>query len=213
MKAASPGPDIATAHGRARPTEAPPVRHAPSSRRRRHHIAALALVAAAISLYMGLYQWGVIRSVWDPVFGAGTQTVLQSSEAEVMEHFLGIPDAVMGSWGFLTAFGLCIAGSARRWQFRPWLVMLFGLDAMLLALASMTLVILQGVSAGAWCLPCLVTASISLLLAYLAHDEVLACLRYLKAVWDLHHDTRLTWDVFRGVGSARAWALAKEMWR
>ena len=196
-----------------REAEAPPFDHNPSSMRRRYGIAALALLAAAISLYMGLYQWGVITSVWDPVFGVGAQTVLQSSESETMRHILGIPDAVTGSWAFLSVFVLCLAGSARRWQFRPWLVMLFGLDVVLLGLVSVTLVILQGASVGAWCLPCLVTAALSLVLVYLAYDEVWACLRYLKAVWGRHRDTMLTWNVFCGVGSARAHEVAKEMWR
>jgi len=79
---------------------APSLDHNPSSMRQRHRIAAVALVAVAISSYMGLYQWGVIDSVWDPVFGTGTQVVLQSSASETMKHILGIPDAVMGLWAF-----------------------------------------------------------------------------------------------------------------
>lgn len=190
---------------------APSFDYNPSSMRQRHRIAAIALIAVAISLYMGLYQWGVIDSVWDPVFGAGTRTVLQSSESETMKHILGIPDAVMGTWAYLTEVVLCYAGSTRRWQLRPWMVVLFGLDVIPLGMVSVTLVILQGISVGAWCFPCLVTAAISLLLMFLAYDEVWASLRYLKAVWDRYHDLGLLWEVFRGVGSDRAYAVAREM--
>lgn len=58
--------------------EAPPFDYNPSSMAQRLRIGALALVAAAVALYMGLFQWGWIDSVWDPVFGDGTATVLTS---------------------------------------------------------------------------------------------------------------------------------------
>lgn len=212
MSSGAPGPRAGLADEQLHTGDrAPSFDHNPSSMRHRHGIAAIALVAVAIALYMGLYQWGVIDSVWDPVFGSGTQNVLQSSASDTMKHVLGIPDAILGAWAYLTEVTLCFVGSTRRWQFRPWIVVLFGLDVFPLGIVSVTLVILQGILVGAWCFPCLVTASLSLVLVFLAWDEVWASVRYLKAVWVRYHDRGLLWDTFRGVGSDRAYAVAMEM--
>lgn len=190
---------------------APPFDRNPSAWSQRIPIALLALVATGISTYMGLYQWGAIDSVWDPAFGTGTATVLTSRESEAMAGFLGVPDAIFGAWAYLTEAVLSLAGSTRRWQFRPWLVLLFGLDVIPLGLVSVALVVLQGVSVGAWCFLCLVTALISLLLVAFAYDEVWASVRFLSGVWARERDARLLWDVFLGRGSPHAYALALGM--
>ena len=190
--------------------DAPPFDYNPSSMHQRARVAGLALVAAGISLYMGLYQWGVIDNVWDPLFGGGTATVLTSDVSQRMHRFLGVPDAVLGAWAYLTEAVLSMAGSTRRWQFRPWLVVLFGLDVIPLGLVSAVLVVLQGMAVGAWCALCLVTAAISLLLVFLAYDEVWASLRYLWAVWTREHDKRLLWNVFWGRPTERGHAIARD---
>jgi uncharacterized membrane protein len=159
---------------------------------------------------MGLYQWGVLESVWDPVFGTGTASVLTSPESELMSSILGIPDAVLGAWAYMTEVVLSIAGSSRRWQFRPWLVLLFGIDVIPLGLVSVGLVVVQGVAVGAWCFLCLFTALISLVLVALVYDEVWASLRFLGRVWGRYRDRRLLWEVFWGRGSERAYAVASE---
>lgn len=189
---------------------APPFQHNPSAWRQRIPIGVLALFASLISLYMGLFQWGVIDSVWDPLFGDGSETVLKSRESEAMMRLIGLPDAVLGAWAYLTEVVLTFAGSTRRWQFRPWLVVLFGLDVIPLGLVSVVLVVVQGVSVGSWCFLCLVTAAISLLLVFLAYDEVWACLRYLAALWRKERDPALFWDAFWGGASRRAYRVALE---
>ena len=192
---------------------APPFDRNPSSWRQRVPIAALALGATGISVYMGLYQWGLTDSVWDPVFGSGTETVLTSRESEIMGGVIGVPDAIFGAWAYLTEAVLSLAGSTRRWQFRPWLVLLFGLDVIPLGLVSVALVIVQGASVGAWCFLCLVTALISLVLIVLVYDEVWASIRYLRGIWARERDASLLWDAFIGRGSPRAYAVALEMER
>ncbi len=189
---------------------APPFDYNPSSMHQRRRIAVIALVASGISVYMGLYQWGIIDRVWDPVFGGGTATVLTSSESEAMKRLIGLPDAVLGAWAYLTEVVLSMAGSERRWQFRPWMVILFGIDVIPLGIVSSVLVVLQGTSVGAWCFPCLVTAVISLLLAFLAYDEVWSSMKYLWAVWTRERDPRLVWDVFRGHPTDRGYAIARD---
>src|SRR5690606_25470523 len=106
-----------------------------------------------------------------------------SNVSERMRYWFLIPDAVFGALAYLgdAIFGL--AGSTRRWQYRPWLVILFGIDVIPLGVVSVVLVVLQGTVVGSWCFLCLVTALISLILIYWAYDEVWSCLLYLWRVW------------------------------
>lgn len=192
---------------------APPFDYDPSSWSQRIPIALLGLSAAGISLYLGLFQWGVLDSVWDPLFGDGSATVLTSEESELMHRMIGIPDAVFGSWAYFTEAVLSLAGSVRRWQFRPWLVLLFGVDVIPLGIVSTVLVVVQGTLVGDWCFLCLVTAVISLVLILFAYDEVWASIKYLWNVWDRERDPRLLWDTFWGRASDRAYRVALDQAR
>jgi hypothetical protein len=106
-----------------------------------------------------------------------------------------------------------LAGSTRRWQYRPWLVMIFGIDVIPLGLVSALLVVLQGTVVGSWCFLCLVTAVISLILVYMAFDEVWSSLMYLRRVWTETHDRRLLWNTFWGRPSPAAERIAAEFVR
>src|SRR5689334_10421363 len=63
---------------------APPFAHNPSAWSHRIPIAVLAGIAFFISVYMALYQWRLIPTVWDPVFGNGTRNVLDSEVSETV---------------------------------------------------------------------------------------------------------------------------------
>ncbi|HET9948576.1 MAG TPA: vitamin K epoxide reductase family protein [Longimicrobiales bacterium] len=190
---------------------APPFEHNPSAWSQRVSIALLALLASAIAAYMGAFRWGWIDSVWDPVFGSGSETVLRSAESEALSGIIGVPDAVLGSWAYLTEVVLAFAGSTRRWQFRPWLVVLFGIDVIPLGIVSAILVVVQGVAVGAWCFLCLVTAVISLGLVALAWDEVWASLRYLREVWRREPGGAALWRTFTGRPTPSAVRVAFEL--
>jgi len=177
---------------------APPWRHNPSSWRHRVPICLLAGVATVISVYLALYQWRLIDSVWDPVFGGQSARVLDSAASETMRRWIGAPDAALGALAYLGDLLFGLAGSTRRWQYRPWLVLMFGLDVIPLGLVSVILVILQGTVVGAWCFLCLVTALISLILVGLAYDEVWSSLLYLRRVWQRTQSGRAVWDAFCG---------------
>ena len=187
---------------------APPFARNPSAWSQRIPISVLAAVAAAISSYMALFQWGVIDSVWDPFFGQGTENVLTSQAANQMDRWLRVPDAAFGAWGYLSEALLGLVGSTRRWQYRPWMVILFGIDVIPLGGVSAILVACQGFIVGSWCTLCLVTAAISFVLVAMAYDEVWASLRYLQRIWRRTHDKRLLWDTFWGKASDEAEALA-----
>lgn len=154
----------------------------PSSWNQRIRIGVVALIATFIALYLGLYQWGVFETVWDPIFGDGTHKVLTSDVSHTFTSWIRIPDAILGAIAYLSDVVFALAGSERRWQDRPWLVVVFGIDVIPLGLVSFTLVILQGIAVKYWCFLCLMTAAISLILIILAYDEVLSSLIYLYEI-------------------------------
>lgn len=180
--------------------DAPPApwTYNPSAWRHRIPVVVIAMLGFVVAGYMALYQWGLIGYVIDPVFGAQSMQVLDSDVSHRMRGWFGIPDTALGALAYLgdAIFGL--AGSTRRWQFRPWLVVLFGLDVIPLGIVSAVLVGMQGAVVGAWCFLCLVTAVISLVLVALAYDEVWACLAYLRRVGQRSRDRRVLWDAFWG---------------
>ena len=177
---------------------APPWDYNPSSWRQRIPIAALAMVAFFIAAYMAAYQWRLVDTVWDPMFGNQTNQVLDSDISEKMKGWFGIPDAALGAIAYLgdAIFGL--AGSTRRWQYRPWLVVLFGIDVIPLGGVSAILVFIQAFVLGQYCFLCIVTAIISLILVYLAYDEVWSSLKYLWKVWKRTNNAGTVWNVFWG---------------
>jgi uncharacterized membrane protein len=183
---------------------APPWKHNPSSWRQRIPICVLAALAFLVASYMALYQWRLIGDVWDPIFGEQTRHVLDSEVSEKMRRWFFIPDAALGALAYLGDLIFGLAGSTRRWQYRPWLVLLFGLDVIPLGLVSVILVVMQGTVVGAWCFLCLVTAVISLILVVLAYDEVWSTLLYLRRVWRKTRKARVLWDVFWGRASREA---------
>lgn len=189
----------------------PPYNHNPSAWSQRIPICLLAFVAAAISAHLSLYQWGLIESSYDPVFGNSSNDVLTSDTAKTMYGILGIHDASLGVLAYLGDAILGFAGSTRRWQYRPWLVILFGIDVIPLGIVSVILVICQAFIVGEWCFLCLVTAAISLVLVYWAWDEVRVSLAYLRVVWTEHHDKRLLWDAVWGVRSEKLDAAGEQL--
>ena len=183
---------------------APPFHWNPSAWSQRIPIAVLAMIAAAIATYMGLYQWRVIDTVWDPVFGEQTQRVLDSDVSEQMRGWVGLPDSILGAFAYLGDAVFGMAGSTRRWHARPWMVVLFGIDVIPLGIVSAVLVVMQGAVVGSWCFLCLVTAVISLILVYMAYDEVWACLKYLWRVWKATRSWGELWRCFWGNPSPAA---------
>lgn len=177
---------------------APPWDYNPSSWRQRVPICLLATAGFLVASYMGLYQWRLIDDVWDPIFGEQSRRVLDSDVSHRMYRWFRVPDAIFGAFAYLgdAVFGL--AGSTRRWQTRPWLVILFGIDVIPLGIVGAVLVALQGLVVGSWCFLCIVSAAISLVLVYAAYDEVWSSLVYLRAVWRASGSRRAVWDALVG---------------
>jgi hypothetical protein len=188
----------------------PPWDYNPSGWKQRGSIAALAMVAFFIAAYMAAYQWRLVDGVWDPLFGTQTNEVLDSDVSHRMKRWFGIPDAALGAIAYLgdAIFGL--AGSTRRWQYRPWLVVLFGIDVIPLGGVSAILVLVQTFVLGKYCFLCLVTAVISLVLVYWAYDEVWSTTTFLWRVWKRTRQMGVVWDVFLGKYHPQADEVALE---
>jgi hypothetical protein len=187
---------------------APPWDYNPSAWSQRIPICLLATVAALIAAYLACYQWRFVDDVWDPIFADQTRNVLDSDVSEQMRHWIRIPDAALGAVAYLSEAILGLAGSTRRWQYRPWMVVLFGIDVIPLGIVSAILVVLQGAVVGAWCFLCLVTALISLILVYVAYDEVWASLTFLHRVWRKTRSASAVWNTFWGRASLEAEQVA-----
>ena len=191
---------------------APPWRKNPSAWSHRIKMAVLAALGAILAAYMSLYQLHLTTSVWDPVFGGGTERVLTSELSQAIYRMVHVPDALLGALGYGTEILFALTGSTRRWQYRPWLVALFGLNVLALAGAGVALVVAQGLVVRSWCFLCLVTTLISLVLAALSLKEIYASLHYLRRVRRRSGRVRVVWNTFWGRASepADGAALPKE---
>jgi hypothetical protein len=167
-------------------------------------IVGLAAVGFVIAAYLALYQARVFETVWDPVFGPGSEVVLNSAVAKWTERNLGVGDAALGALGYAADVVAGLIGGTRRWRTMPWVVVLFGLFVGPLGAVSVLLVILQPF-VGGWCLLCLVTAVISVLMIGPAMDEVLASLQHLRAE---HRAGRSWWRALWGLPPAPAGPVA-----
>lgn len=183
----------------------------PSAWDQRVRVSLVAILGVIGSAYLALYQWGLIETVWDPFFGDGTHNVLTSEVSHTMTLWIRLPDAALGTLAYLGDILFALAGSTRRWQYRPWLVVLFGIDVIPLGIVSVILVVLQGTIVGYWCTICLATAVVSIVLIGLAYDEVWSSLLYLRAVWKRTSSVGDWVKVFLGNPSEAAHEAAMEI--
>lgn len=195
------------------PSDTPvqPWKYNPSAWSQRVPVCILAFFATMIASHLAAFQWGLIDYVWDPLFGDQSEKVIASDVAKTMDHWIGVPDAALGAIAYLgdAIFGL--AGSTRRWQDRPWVVILFGIDVIPLGIVSVILVLIQTFVLGQWCFLCLVTAAISLALIYLAYDEVYSSLLFLWKIWKASQSVHEVWIALCGFPTPTAVHVGHEM--
>ena len=163
----------------------------PASWRERIPIIVLAQVGFVLATYLALYQYRVVERVWEPFFGRGSETILNSPTSKL----LPVSDAALGAFGYLLDAAFGAIGGPRRWRSMPWIVILLGIFIGPLGAISILLVILQPVLYEAWCTICLATAVISVVMIGPAMDEVLASLQHLKRVRDADGSV---WKAFWG---------------
>lgn len=157
-------------------------------------IVILAVIGFFIAGYLALYQLEIIKNVWEPFFGDGSKTILNSKVSNV----LPIPDAALGAFGYLVDAVTGIIGGTGRWKKMPWIVIVFGLAVGPLGFVSVMLVVFQPVLFSAWCTLCLCSAVISIAMIGPAMDEMLASLQYMQRV---RKSEASTWKAFWGIQS------------
>jgi uncharacterized membrane protein len=170
----------------------------PAALSQRLPIVALALTGCAIATYLALFQYGVVATVWEPLFRDGSRIVLSSR----LSHVLPVSDAALGAAGYLADAITGLIGGRDRWRTMPWIVIGFGVLIGPLGAVSIGLVIAQPVMYNAWCTLCLVSAVISVLMIGPAMDEVLASLQHLRRVRQT--GTTSVWSAFWGLGRQKA---------
>ncbi len=143
----------------------------PTAWPRRLLLMALALAGLFVSVYLTLFQVGVIGGVWDPFF-----------RSEAVLTYLGVPDASLGALAYATEVVLLSVGGRERWRTMPWTVLALGVVILSGAIVSVLLILMQAFLVGAWCALCLVSAAVSLAIFGLGYDEPLAGLRHLNRV-------------------------------
>ncbi|WP_144973324.1 vitamin K epoxide reductase family protein [Bremerella volcania] len=183
----------------------------PSAWSQRVPVCVLAFAATIIAAHLAAFQWGLINYVWDPIFGEQSANVIGSEIAKKMDRWVGVPDAALGAIAYLgdAIFGL--AGSTRRWYERPWIVILFGIDVIPLGIVSVILVMVQTFVLGQWCFLCLITATVSLALIYLAYDEVYSSLLFLWKVWLRSRRVNTLWTAICGYPTEVSGHVIEEM--
>ena len=142
---------------------------------RRLPVVVLALLGAAISTYLTLYQWHVTHDVWDPVFGPASSAAVLTS---FISRALPVPDATLGAAGYVVEAALGVVGGPDRWRRSPRLVLTYGAVVAVLAITAALLVLVQAALLHAGCALCLASAAISFINAGLARDEVTASLAF-----------------------------------
>lgn len=168
----------------------------PSSWPQRLPIVGLALVGGLIATYLTLYQLRIVPGVWEPFFGDGSRTVLNSG----VSRLLPVPDAALGAFGYVVDAVTGLIGGRGRWRTLPWMVLVFGVAVGPLGAVSLLLVVLQPVLLDSWCTLCLASALISVLMIGPAMDEFLASLQYMRRERDRGHSL---WRAFWGLGERR----------
>ncbi|HEY4257920.1 MAG TPA: vitamin K epoxide reductase family protein [Candidatus Udaeobacter sp.] len=140
----------------------------PSSWRFRCPILFLAITGFCIALYLALYQWGILKTVWEPFFGNGSERVLHS----FVSRLLPVPDGFLGAIGYLADLVTGSIGGSMRWRTMSGMVLIYGLTVCLVGAMALVLALLQPLLFHAGCTLCLVSTLISICIVWLARHQV-----------------------------------------
>ena len=154
-------------------------------------IVVLGVVAMFIALYLAAYQFEWVDSVWDPVFGDGTERVLTSG----LSHLFPVPDALLGGLGYLLDWVFGLVGGTKRYKTLPWAVVIFGIGIIPFGLTSIFLALAMPTIVGAGCLLCAVNAVIAVVMMPFAWDEIWLSLLAMRSMM---RNGASFWEAFSG---------------
>jgi uncharacterized membrane protein len=134
----------------------------------------LVILGLVVASRLALDQLGVLPGVWEPFFGDGTERVLHSS----ISRALPVPDALLGVFAYAAELVLVLSllrasPSTSARENDRWKSIAYGVVAALMALAGLSLLLLQAFVVGAWCTLCIVSACVSFAVFALAVPELL----------------------------------------
>lgn len=147
----------------------------PSGWSARLPILALALTGFCVASYLAACQLGVVKTIWEPVFGNGSRKVLSS----FISRMLPLPDAAIGALGYCLELVTGAIGGNERWRRLPWLVIIYGAIVGIIGATGIVLIFAQVFAIHAGCTLCLISAAISIVIAWLARHEAFASFTFL----------------------------------
>ena len=177
----------------------------PALWRERLPIVALALVGGGIALYLALFQWGWVHTVWDPFFSggpghaSGSEKVLNSKTSQMLGVVFPkwVTDGFLGFLGYVGDAVTGLVGGTRRWRTMPWITIVFGVLVGPFGAVSIGLLVTQPLVYNTFCTLCCCSVVVSVLMVGPAMDEMLASLQYMKRV---REEGRPFWTYFFGLG-------------
>lgn len=140
----------------------------PSAWSQRIPVVVLGVIAMGFAGYLAAWQLDWVDSVWDPVFGDGTERVLDSD----LSHLFPVPDALLGSVGYFIDAVFGVVGGTKRYRTMPWAVVIFGIGIIPFGLTSIFLGLAMPVMVGEGCFLCIVNAVIAVVMIPYAWDEI-----------------------------------------
>ncbi len=136
-----------------------------------------ALIGFGIATRLAAYQFRLLPPPADPLFGGGSERVLNSP----LSRALPIPDAALGAVAYLLEAILLITGSSQRFATMPLIVLIYAAVAALMGIVGCGLTVYQIVALRTACTLCLGSALLSIVLVIPAFDEARAALARLLA--------------------------------
>ena len=154
--------------------------YTPASWVQRAPIAVLAFIGLLLSRYMAAYQLGYVDTAWDPFFTTssglnGTETIITSAESKAWP----IADAGLGAVVYTLELVMTFMGGKNRWRTMPWMVLALAFLILPLGIVSIYFIIIQPISIGTWCTPCLIAALAMVLMIPYSLDEFVAMGQFL----------------------------------
>ena len=145
-------------------------RRNPSAYSKRALVLTFTLIGFGIAARLAAYQLRLSPAPPEPLFGAGSERVLNSP----LSHVLPIPDAAFGALAYATEAVLIAIGRSERFATMPLVVGAYATLAILMGLTSAGLIVYQLAVIGAACTLCLASALLSLGLVLPAVSEAKA---------------------------------------
>lgn len=90
----------------------------PSAWSERLPLVGIAMLGFFIAGYLSLFQLKLFDHVWEPFFGNGSRKILTSGISKA----LPVPDALLGTIGYLADAVSGILGGEKKWKTQPWIV-------------------------------------------------------------------------------------------